>query len=222
MDQLCNRLPPPSELRAFGFFLNGGWVPADDLKRAADGVAINTGQCRVSELAPTFKRSVADTFAAPPKSWVARSRMGAITTNARNAKTPPNVAKGRTNGARQPDFRHGRYVAQPIFSNVSRNIAVSRKNTFGPGLTIATANGTENRQKAGVWSKNIEKAMMAIRPVRAGRFRVNATRAGGPELPIGAVKKSGSGRAAGVHGVEGNTQLKSVHVAFGKRDHWVE
>ena len=199
MDQLCNRLPPPSELRAFGFFLNGGWVPADDLKRAADGVAINTGQCRVSELAPTFKRSVADTFAAPP-----------------------NLAKGRVNGDQQPDFRHGRYVAQPIFSNVSRNIAVSRKNTFGPGLTIATANGTENRQKAGVWSKNIEKAMMAIRPVRAGRFRVNATRAGGPELPIGAVKKSGSGRAAGVHGVEENTQLKSVHVAFGKRDHWVE
>ena len=83
------------------------------------------------------------------------------------------------------------------------------------------ANDTEYGLAASVWTKNIDKALTVTRKVRAGRFWVNCTLAGGPELPIGGFKQSGWGREAGVMGVEEYTQVKSVHIEIGKRDPWV-
>ena len=57
--------------------------------------------------------------------------------------------------------------------------------------------------------------------VQAGRFWINTTLAGGPELPIGGFKQSGWGREAGVMGVEEYTQVKSTHIEIGKRSHWI-
>ncbi|WP_292058980.1 MULTISPECIES: aldehyde dehydrogenase family protein [unclassified Martelella] len=50
---------------------------------------------------------------------------------------------------------------------------------------------------------------------------MNTTIAGGPELPIGGFKQSGTGRETGVYGVEEYTEPKSIHIALGKREHWV-
>ena len=74
---------------------------------------------------------------------------------------------------------------------------------------------------ASVWTSHIEKALTVTRRVQAGRFWINTTLAGGPELPIGGFKQSGWGREAGALGVEEYTQVKSTHIAFGKRSHWV-
>ncbi len=45
--------------------------------------------------------------------------------------------------------------------------------------------------------------------------------AGGPEMPFGGFKQSGCGRVAGSYGVEGHTQVQSVHIDTGKRNHWI-
>lgn len=60
-----------------------------------------------------------------------------------------------------------------------------------------------------------------MRRVEAGRTWMNTTIAGGPELPIGGFKQSGTGRETGVYGVEEYTEPKSIHIALGKREHWV-
>ena len=223
-----------------------------DLEDAADGVAFgiafNTGQCCVSGSRLIVERSVADRFAQMLQDKFAKIRIGdpldentqigAITTDAQNSKILSYIEKGKAEGARllvggeKIDLGRGQYIAPTLFDNVTREMTIAREEVFGPVLTImpfdgieeaiALANDTDYGLAASVWSKNIDKALMVTRRVRAGRFWVNTTLAGGPELPIGGFKQSGWGREAGVYGVEEYTQVKSVHIEIGKRSHWIK
>ncbi|MGN6537076.1 MAG: aldehyde dehydrogenase family protein, partial [Mesorhizobium sp.] len=147
------------------------------------------------------------------------------------------IAKGKQEGARlvcggdRLDFGRGQYIAPTLFGDVTGSMAIAREEIFGPVLAvmpfdtveeaIAIANDTVYGLAASVWTKNIDKALTVSRRVRAGRFWVNTTLAGGPELPIGGFKQSGWGREAGIYGVEEYTQVKSVHIEIGKRQPWV-
>ena len=223
-----------------------------DLEDAADGVAFgigfNTGQCCVSGSRLIVERSVADKFAQMVQDKFAKVRIGdpldentqvgAITTNAQNSTIMSYIEKGKAEGARliaggeQLDFGRGQYIAPTLFGDVTREMAIAREEIFGPVLTImpfdaveeaiAIANDTEYGLAASVWTKNIDKALMVTRRVQAGRFWVNTTLAGGPELPLGGFKQSGWGREAGMYGVEEYTQIKSVHIEIGKRSLWIE
>jgi len=223
-----------------------------DLEDAADGVAFgigfNTGQCCVSGSRLIVERSVADDFARMVQEKLARVRIGdpldeatqigAITTEAQNTTILSYIEKGRAEGARlicggEPlDFGRGQYIAPALFGDVTPDMAIAREEIFGPVLTImpfdtmdeaiALANDTDYGLAASVWTRNIDKALTVTRRVRAGRFWVNTTLAGGPELPLGGFKQSGWGREAGMYGVEEYTQVKSVHIEIGKRTPWVE
>lgn len=223
-----------------------------DLEDAADGVAFgvgfNTGQCCVSGSRLIVERSVADDFSKLVAEKFARvvvgdpmdekTQVGAITTDAQNTTIMSYIAKGKAEGAtlvcggEQLDFGRGQYIAPTLFSDVTGDMAIAREEIFGPVLTvmpfdtveeaIAIANDTEYGLAASVWTKNIDKALQVTRMVQAGRFWVNTTLAGGPELPIGGFKQSGWGREAGIYGVEEYTQIKSVHIEIGKRDHWIK
>lgn len=222
-----------------------------DLEDAADGVAFgigfNTGQCCVSGSRLIVERTVAGKFA----SMVAekfrkvrvgdpldeRTQVGAITTDAQNTTIMGYIEKGRAEGAtlihggEQLDFGHGQYIAPTLFGNVTSEMTIAREEIFGPVLTVmpfdtleeavAIANDTEYGLAASVWTKNIDKALVVTRRVLAGRFWINTTLSGGPELPIGGFKQSGWGREAGIYGVEEYTQVKSVHIEIGKRTPWV-
>ena len=223
-----------------------------DLEDAADGVAFgigfNTGQCCVSGSRLIVERSVADDFAAMVADKFAKVRVGdpldeqtqvgAITTDAQNTTIMSYIQKGRDEGARlicggeQLDLGRGQYIAPTLFGEVRADMSIAREEIFGPVLAvmpfdtmdeaIAMANDTEYGLAASVWTKNIDQALTVTRRVRAGRFWVNTTLSGGPELPIGGFKQSGWGREAGVYGVEEYTQIKSVHIEIGKRSPWVE
>ncbi|MDJ0824310.1 MAG: aldehyde dehydrogenase family protein [Rhodobacter sp.] len=223
-----------------------------DLEDAADGVAFgigfNTGQCCVSGSRLIVERSVADAFAAMVAEKFKKIRVGdpldeatqvgAITTDAQNATIMGYIERGQSEGAKllyggaQLDFGRGQYIAPTLFGDVTSDMAIAREEIFGPVLTvmpfdtvdeaIAIANDTEYGLAASVWTKNIDKALMVTRRVQAGRFWVNTTLSGGPELPIGGFKQSGWGREAGIYGVEEYTQIKSVHIEIGKRTPWVE
>lgn len=87
---------------------------------------------------------------------------------------------------------------------------------------ISLANDSDYGLSLSVWSKNIDKAMGMIRKVNGGRTWINTTIAGGPGQPLGGYKKSGIGRYAGLYGVEEYTEIKSIHVALGKRISWIK
>ena len=222
-----------------------------DLEDAADGVAFglafNTGQCCVSGSRLIVERSVAAEFERMVADKMKRIRVGdpldestqvgAITTDAQFDTIMEYIRKGTEEGAKlvcggnSLDLGRGRYVDPTLFGNVSDRMSIARDEIFGPVLAampfdtyeeaVAMANDTVYGLAASVWSKNIDKAMGIARRVRAGRFWVNTTLAGGPELPLGGFKQSGWGREAGKYGVEEYTQIKSVHIEFGKRTPWV-
>lgn len=222
-----------------------------DLEDAADGAAFgisfNTGQCCVSSSRLIVERSVAETFEKllvekMKKIRVGdpldeRTQVGAITTEAQNATILDYIAQGKAAGAKlltggeAIDLGRGQYIAPTLFSGVSRDMAIARDEIFGPVLcsmhfdtveeAIQLANDTVYGLAASVWTKNIDKALTVSRRVRAGRFWVNTIMAGGPEMPLGGFKQSGWGREAGMYGVEEYTQVKSVHVEIGKRNHWI-
>lgn len=223
-----------------------------DLEDAADGVAFgiafNTGQCCVSGSRLIVERSIAPAFEKMVAAKLERARVGdpldettqigAITTDAQNTTIMEYIARGQAEGARlisggtALDFGGGQYIAPTLFGDVTGDMAIARDEIFGPVLTvtpfdtmeeaIALANDTVYGLAASVWTKNIDKALTVTRRVQAGRFWVNTTLSGGPELPLGGFKQSGWGREAGRYGVEEYTQLKSVHIEIGKRTPWVE
>ncbi len=223
-----------------------------DLDDAADGVAFgiayNTGQCCVSGARLIVERSVADKVAQKVADNLAkakigdpldeRTQIGAITTEAQNNTILNYIAKGQEEGATLFSggtalaLGGGQYIAPTVFTDVTANMTIAREEIFGPVLTvipfdtldeaIAIANDTDYGLAASVWTKNIDKALTVSRQVKAGRFWVNTTLSGGPEMPIGGMKQSGWGREAGIYGVEEYTQIKSVHVEIGGRDHWIK
>ena len=126
----------------------------------------------------------------------------------------------------------GCFYSPTIILGIQNDMRVGREEIFGPVLSVMTF---ENEQKAislandsdyglslSVWSKNIDKAMGMIRKVNGGRTWVNTTIAGGPGQPLGGYKQSGIGRDAGLYGVEEYTEIKSIHVALGKRMSWIK
>lgn len=223
-----------------------------DLEDAADGAAFgisfNTGQCCVSSSRLIVDARVADEFEAILAAKMAKivvgdpldeaTQVGAITTEAQNARILSYLEKGREEGARVVtggtalDFGRGSYIAPTLFSGVTRDMAIAKDEIFGPVLSsfrfttpeeaIQIANDTVYGLAASVWSKNIDTALTAARRIRAGRTWVNCIMAGGPEMPLGGFKQSGWGREAGTYGVEEYTQVKSVHVEIGKRNHWIK
>ena len=223
-----------------------------DLEDAADGVVFgicfNTGQCCVSGSRLIVERSIADKLTSLIKNKMAKVRVGdpldeatqvgAITTDAQRQTILSYIEKGQQEGADlvcgegELDLGKGSYIGPVVFGNVSPDMSIFRDEIFGPVLTISTfdtvdeaiemANDTDYGLAASVWSKNIDTALQATRQIKAGRFWVNTTLSGGPELPLGGFKQSGWGREAGIYGVEEYTQIKSVHVEIGKRSHWVE
>lgn len=222
-----------------------------DLEDAADGAAFgisfNTGQCCVSSSRLIVDSRVADEFEAILAAKMARivvgdpleeaTQVGAITTEAQNRTILSYIDKGRAEGARvltggaAMDLGRGSYIAPTLFSGVTPGMAIATDEIFGPVLSsfrfetagdaIRLANDTVYGLAASVWTKNIDTALTVSRRVRAGRFWVNCIMAGGPEMPLGGFKQSGWGREAGVYGVEEYTQVKSVHVEIGKRNHWI-
>ncbi|MES2436262.1 MAG: aldehyde dehydrogenase family protein [Pseudomonadota bacterium] len=222
-----------------------------DLDDAADaaafGISFNTGQCCVSSSRLIVERSIAAKFEALVAAKMAKIRVGdpldpdtqvgAITTTAQNDVILGYIAKGQAEGATLviggcvKDLGHGQYIQPTLFSGVTPDMAIAKDEIFGPVLcsmafdtveeAIQLANDTVYGLAASLWTKNIDKALTVTRRVRAGRFWVNCIMAGGPEMPLGGFKQSGWGREAGTYGVEEYTQIKSVHIETGKRNHWI-
>ncbi len=221
------------------------------LDDAADGVAFgagfNAGQCCVSGSRLIVERSVARDFEQLVAEKFAKvkvgdpldpeTQIGAITTKAQNQTILDYIETGKAERARLVcggealDFGRGRFIAPTLFGDVTRDMAIARDEIFGPVLSvmpfdtvdeaIALANDTVYGLAASVWTQDIDQALNVTRRVRAGRFWVNTTLAGGPELPLGGFKQSGWGREAGIYGVEEYTQIKSVHIEIGRRTPWV-
>ena len=118
------------------------------------------------------------------------------------------------------------YFFQPtLLDRVSPEMRVAQEEIFGPVLAIITFDDLEeavaiaNRSQyglvAGIWTRDINKAMVIASKVRTGQVYINTYGAGGGvELPFGGYKKSGYGREKGLDSLASYTQIKNVCVRF--------
>ncbi len=130
-------------------------------------------------------------------------------------------------GARpsDPSLKGGYYFQPTLLEGVAPDMRVAREEIFGPVLAIidfdeldeaaSLANRSDYGLVAGIWTRDINKAMALAARVKSGQVYINTYGAGGGvELPFGGYKKSGYGREKGLESLASYTQVKNVCVKY--------
>ncbi len=134
------------------------------------------------------------------------------------------VAAGGTK-ADDPKLQKGFFVLPTLLDNVKNEMRVAQEEIFGPVLAVISfddldevvkaANSTEYGLVAGVWTRDISKALYLANKIKAGQVFINTYGAGGGvELPFGGYKKSGFGREKGLEALAAYTQVKNVCIKY--------
>jgi acyl-CoA reductase-like NAD-dependent aldehyde dehydrogenase len=131
-------------------------------------------------------------------------------------------------GGRRPSgdgLGNGFYFEPTLLDGVSADMRVAQEEIFGPVLAIVTfetldeaatlANRSQYGLVAGIWTRDINKAMSLASRIKSGQVYINTYGAGGGvELPFGGYKKSGYGREKGLESLASYTQVKNVCIKY--------
>ncbi len=114
----------------------------------------------------------------------------------------------------------GYFYAPTILDSVPSDDIVVQEEIFGPVLcvqlvdspeeAISVANGTPFGLCAGIYTKDITRALRFARDVEAGQVFINQYFAGGVATPFGGTKLSGFGRDKGLAALASYYQVKCV------------
>ena len=117
----------------------------------------------------------------------------------------------------------GFHIEPTIFTNVKDEMKIWREEIFGPVMSILKysslddvikrANNSEYGLAAGLYTKDINKAIYLTNSLRAGQISVNCSNAEQACTPFGGYKNSGIGRELGHQGVEAYLEDKTVIMA---------
>jgi aldehyde dehydrogenase (NAD+) len=128
-----------------------------------------------------------------------------------------------TGGRRAGD--RGFFVEPTIFDRVQDDMAIARDEIFGPVVSVLSfkkveeviqrANDTSYGLAAAIWTKDLDKAHLFARRVKAGTVWVNCYHVVDTTTPFGGFKMSGQGRENGAAALEHYTELKTVTIKLG-------
>lgn len=114
----------------------------------------------------------------------------------------------------------GYYIGPTIFGNVPNNTDLAQNEVFGPVVSTETwtddddviriANDTIFGLAAGIWSRDVTKAMRMADRIEAGTIYINNYFNAATQSPVGGYKQSGYGRENGWEGMRCFMQTKSV------------
>lgn len=139
-------------------------------------------------------------------------------------RAPKEGARLVTGGDRPGgDLAGGNFVNPTLFADVDASMSVTRDEIFGPVLVampfdteeeaVKLANDTTYGLGAGVFTKDVGRAMRMAKAVRAGTVGVN-TYTVMPNAPFGGYKTSGLGREGGWGSIEAFTEVKSIVIGL--------
>jgi aldehyde dehydrogenase (NAD+) len=116
----------------------------------------------------------------------------------------------------------GFFVQPTIFDNVKDEMSIARDEIFGPVVSvlpfkgldevIERANNTFYGLAAAIWTRDINKAHLYAKKVKAGTVWVNCYHVVDTTTPFGGFKMSGQGRENGEAALEHYTELKTVTI----------
>ncbi|XP_077869223.1 aldehyde dehydrogenase 1A1-like [Saccoglossus kowalevskii] len=129
-------------------------------------------------------------------------------------------AKLECGGGRHGD--KGYFVESTVFSDVNDDMRIAKEEIFGPVQqimkfktieeVIERANNTSYGLAAGVFTKDIDKALTISNALQAGSVWINCWGAIKANTPFGGYKMSGNGREFCDYGLEEFTEIKTVTV----------
>jgi acyl-CoA reductase-like NAD-dependent aldehyde dehydrogenase len=122
----------------------------------------------------------------------------------------------------------GYFVKPTVFSDVTDNMTIAKEEIFGPVMQILKfktldevldrANNTNYGLAAGVFTNDINKAMLFAQGVQAGSVWVNCYDAVAHQTPFGGFKQSGNGRELGEDALKEYVEIKTVTVKIPKKN----
>ena len=133
-----------------------------------------------------------------------------------------NGARLRHGGNRPSHLNRGYFVEPAIFDRVKPEMAIARNEIFGPvgaaidigseADAVRIANGLGYGLAAGIYTRDIGRAMAMTRKLDHGSVWVNGWWMGGVQAPTGGMKESGIGRERGLAGLHNYLQIKNVAI----------
>ncbi len=109
-----------------------------------------------------------------------------------------------------------------VFIDVDPGLPIAREEVFGPVLTITAfdredeavrlANALGYGLVAGVYTRDISRALGLIPKLEAGSTWINGWFIGGQQAPTGGIKDSGMGRERGLPGLKNYVSIKNVGI----------
>lgn len=123
-------------------------------------------------------------------------------------------------------YKNGFFYEPTIFTNVRKNMTIAKEEIFGPVTAIMpvnnlkeaidVANSVDYGLSSAIYTKDVNKAFIAIRDIEAGLTYVNSSTIGSEvHLPFGGIKASGGGtKEAGIRGIEEFSEIKTVYFDY--------
>ena len=118
----------------------------------------------------------------------------------------------------------GYFVEPTVIKNTQPDMKIVREEIFGPVVVaepfseveeiVPVANDTEYGLAAAVWTRDISKAHLTARRLRAGTVWINCFNIFDAALPFGGYKQSGWGREMGHEALELYTETKAIVVGL--------
>jgi aldehyde dehydrogenase (NAD+) len=124
------------------------------------------------------------------------------------------------------DYAKGFFHEPTVFAEVTPDMRIAQEEIFGPVTAVIRCNSLEHAIEIGngvkyglsssIYTRDVNKAFVAMRDMYTGIFYVNAPTIGAEvHLPFGGVKETGNGhREAGVAGIDVFTEWKSIYIDY--------
>ncbi len=209
------------------------------LRGALTGIFYNKGEVCAAGSRVLVQRSIYDSFveqlgAKAQKLKVGGpmeegTRMGPVISGAQLESALSFIQSAKDEGARlvaggkrATGFDKGFYLEATVFADVSNEMRIAKEEIFGPVLSVipfeneeeawTIANATPYGLAAGIWTKDVSRALRTAKAISAGTVWVNAYNLYDPALPFGGFKQSGFGRELGTEALESYLETKSIWV----------
>jgi len=126
-------------------------------------------------------------------------------------------------------YQNGYFMEPTVFVDVDRKMRIAQEEIFGPVVSILAcddledaieiANDIDYGLSSALYTKDVNKAFVAMRDLHAGITYINAPTIGAEvHLPFGGVKATGNGhREGGLGAIDFFSEWKSIYVDYSDR-----